>query len=173
MTPPPDKVIWFYGIFQELYNEIDNVTFVEGLPKNFLDYIGSHSLIVIDDLMAEVGDDKRLTSLFTKGCHHLNVSVIFITQNLFHKGKEMRCVSLNVQYMFIFRNRRDPTQIMRLGRQLYPGRSKFFQEIYEDVLKTPYAFLLVDLRNETDEKMRLRTLILPNQLTRVYEPKYK
>lgn len=167
-NPPPDKVIWFYGIYQILFNEMDDVTFVEGLPTNFKEYLGDNSLIIIDDLMEEVGSDKRLTYLFTKGCHHLNVSVIFITQNLFHKGKEMRGASLNTQYLILFKNRRDQSQIMHLGRQLYPGHSKFFQEVFNDATKKPFSYLLIDLRNQTDENMRLRIQILPNQIQFVY-----
>lgn len=173
INPPPDKVIWFYGIYQKLYDEMNDVTFIEGFPSNYMDYLGTNSLIILDDLMEECGADKRLTYLFTKGCHHLNVSIIFITQNLFHKGKEMRGVSLNSQYLIVFKNRRDPSQIMHLGRQLYPRHTKFFQEVFDDATKAPFSYLLIDLRNQTDENMRLRIQILPNQIQYVYELKYK
>lgn len=53
--------------------------------------------MILDDVMAECGRDKRLIYLFAKGCHHLNVRVIFVTQNLFHKGSEIRGASLNSQ----------------------------------------------------------------------------
>lgn len=170
-NPPPDKVIWFYGIYQQLYDGMHDVIFVEGFPSNYREYLGATSLIILDDLMMECGDDERLTYLFTKGSHHLNLSVIFITQNLFHKGKEMRSVSLNSQYLVLFKNRRDMTQIIYLGRQLYPRHSKFFQEVFEDATKKPFSYLLVDLRNETVERMRLRTQILPGQTQFVYEAK--
>lgn len=170
-NPPPDKVIWFHGIGQDLHNTISDVTFVEGFPANFADYLGTRTLIILDDLMAECGGDKRLTYLFTKGSHHLNVSVIFITQNLFHKGTEIRDASLNAQYLLIFKNRRDQSQIIHLGRQLYPGRTQFFREVYEDAMKTPFGYLLIDLRSETDEGMRLRTHILPNEIGYIYQPK--
>ena len=170
-SPPPDKVIWFYGIQQKLYEEIENVTFVEGFPSNYQEYIGLNSLIILDDLMTEMGSDKRLTQLFTKGSHHLNLSVIFITQNLFHKGKEMRDVSLNCQYLILFKNRRDMSQVMHIAKQLYPRRTKFFQEVYEDATKKPYSYLLVDLKNDTPERMRLRTQILPQQTQYIYVPK--
>lgn len=169
--PPPHKVIWFYGIYQDLFNEIPEVTFVEGFPSNFKEYLGTRSLIILDDLMTELENDKRLTYLFSRGCHHLNMSVIFVTQNLFHQGKEMRDVSLNSQYLIVFKNRRDQSQIMHLARQLYPGKTKFFREVFDDATKIPFAFLLIDLRNQTDEGMRLRTQILPNQIQYVYQLK--
>ena len=33
-------------------------------------------------------------SFFTKGSHHRNLSIIYIVQNIFHQGKEMRNISL-------------------------------------------------------------------------------
>ena len=169
--PNIDTVVWFYGIHQPLYEKIPHVTFVEGLPENFKDYIKGNTLFVIDDLMTECANDKRLTMLFTKGCHHLNLSVIFITQNLFYRGTQIRDISLNSQYMILFKNRRDLSQIMHLGRQLYPGRSKFFQEAYENATRSPYSYLAIDLRNETPEDARLRTRILPGEIQYIYKPK--
>jgi hypothetical protein len=168
----PDKIVWFYGIHQPLYDEIPNVTFVEGLPSKYREYLGINTLFIIDDLMSECGSDKRLTHLFTKGSHHLNLSIIFITQNFFHKGKEMREVTLNAHYLLLCKNRRDLSQIVHLGRQLFPRHVKYFQEVYEDATKKPYSYLLIDLRSETPEEMRLRTQILPNQTQYVYQIKH-
>ncbi|XP_035216111.1 uncharacterized protein LOC118189592 [Stegodyphus dumicola] len=168
----PDKVVWCYGIYQPLYNDIPNVTFVEGLPIKYQEYLGSNTLFIIDDLMSECGNDKRLTNLFTKGSHHLNLSVIFITQNFFHKGKEMREVTLNAHYLILCKNRRDVSQIVHLGKQLFPRHLKFFQEVYEDATKKPFSYLFIDLRSETPEELRLRTQILPNQVQYVYQMKH-
>jgi hypothetical protein len=170
--PPPKKVVWFYGIFQSLYHDIPNVTFVEGIPDRFEDYLEGPTLFIFDDLMAQCGKNTRMTDLFTKGSHHLNLSVIFITQNLFHKGKEMREISLNAHYLFLFKNRRDMSQLTHLGRQLYPCDLKFFQQVYQDATSNPYSYLLVDLRPETPEPFRLRTNILPTQHPIIYQKRY-
>ncbi|GFQ97903.1 uncharacterized protein TNCT_558331, partial [Trichonephila clavata] len=37
--PSIDKVIWFYGISQPLYDDIENVEFVEGFPSNYKEYL--------------------------------------------------------------------------------------------------------------------------------------
>ena len=42
--------------------------------------------IIFDDLMKELGEMGILLDLFTKMLSHYNMSVIHITQNLFHKG---------------------------------------------------------------------------------------
>lgn len=168
----PDKIVWFYGIHQSLYEEMSDVTFIEGLPTKYRDYLGAHTLFIIDDLMSECGNDKRLTHLFTRGSHHLNLSVIFITQNFFHKGKEIREITLNAHYIMLCKNRRDISQITHLGKQLFPRHSKFFQEVYEDATKNPFSYLFIDLRIETPEELRLRANILPNQTQYVYQMRH-
>lgn len=171
-SPVPDKIVWFYGIYQPLYDEIPEVTFVEGLPSKYQEHLGTRTLFIIDDLMSECGKDKRLTQLFTKGSHHLNLSVFFITQNFFHKGKEMRDITLNAHYLIMCKNRRDVSQITHLGKQLFPRHLKFFQEVYEDATKKPYSYLFIDLRSDTPEEMRLRTQILPHQTQYIYRVKH-
>lgn len=167
----PDKVVWMYGINQPLYDEIPDVTFVEGLPSNYKDLLGDQTLFIIDDLMGECGKDKRLTHLFTRGSHHLNLSVIFICQNFFHKGREMRDITLNAHYLVLCKNRRDLSQIQHLGNQLFPRNNRYFQEVYEDATKKPFSYLFIDLKSDTPEEMRLRTNILPNQIQCVYQMK--
>ena len=54
---------------------------------------GRRTLLVIGDLMKET--DDSITALFTKGSHHMNASVIYISQNVFNKGKENRNINLN------------------------------------------------------------------------------
>jgi hypothetical protein len=44
-------------------------------------------LIILDDLMDET--DQRMASLFTEKSHHRNIIVMYIVQNLFHRGKHM------------------------------------------------------------------------------------
>ena len=109
----PENIIWCYGIYQPAYDEmqrnIPNITFVEGVPSDLESMINPsiRNLVVIDDLMQELSNDQRITSLFTKGCHHRNLSVIFILQNIFHRGKELRDMSLNCHYLVLFKSPRD------------------------------------------------------------------
>ncbi|GFW54277.1 uncharacterized protein TNCV_1560551 [Trichonephila clavipes] len=132
-----------------------NISFHEGIPSNLHQY--SDALIVIDDLMGELGNDPQLTKLFVKFSHHKNLSLIFVVQNIFQKGKEIREISLNAHYLVLFKNRRDQSQITHLGHQLYPRKEKFFQECYADATSKPYGYLLIDLKPETDESLRVHT----------------
>ena len=104
----PENIIWCYGMYQPAYGEmqrtIPNITFI-GVPSDLESVINPsiRNLVVIDDLMQELSNDPRLTDLFTKGFHHRNLSVIFILQNIFHRGKELRDMSLNCHYLVLFK----------------------------------------------------------------------
>lgn len=149
-NPMPSSIIYCYGTYQPLFNSMKGICFEEGLPSN----LGSlrDALIIIDDLMTELGGDTRLSKLFTKGSHHQKLSVIFLTQNLFYQGKEMRNINLNSH-----KNPRDKSQIMHLARQMLPGKTKAFQEIFQDATSSPFSYLFVDLKPNSNDSLRMRT----------------
>ena len=100
----PENIIWCYGMYQpacdEMRKSIPNISFLEGVPGDMETQINPsiQNLVVIDDLMHELSNDHRITNLFTKGCHHRSLRVIFVLQNIFHRGKELRDMSLNCHY---------------------------------------------------------------------------
>ncbi len=168
IVPTPEKIVWFYGEWQPAYAslKVENLQLVEGLPdSNMLDARVPH-LIVIDDLLSET--DSRVTKIFTKGSHHRNCSVIYITQNMFDKNKEVRTITLNTHYMVLFKSPRDALQVEHLARQMYPGKTKFMREAFHDATSEPYTYLLVDLKPDTPEHLRLRANIFPGELHTVY-----
>ena len=59
------------------------ISFYEAVPENFANAQGNPCLIILDDLLKDVYSED-VCNLFTKGTHHRNISVIVITQNLFH-----------------------------------------------------------------------------------------
>ena len=153
IDPPPEQVTWYYGQWQSAYENLDipKLRLEEGLQKSF--DTGKRNVVVLDDLMAET--DGRVTQLFTKKSHHSNTSVIYLVQNLFLKHKESRTISLNAQYMVVFKNPRDASQVTHLAKQMYPGRVNFVQEAFKDATNVPYGYLLVDLKQDTPEDVRL------------------
>jgi hypothetical protein len=166
---PPEKIMYCYGEFQPLFAELTNVEFHEGLPT-VDSFDGRQSLVIIDDLMNEV--DQNVANLFTKLSHHRNVSVVFVTQNLFHRNRHVRTMNLNTHYLILFKNPRDANQVATLARQMYPGKSNFVLEAFRDATKVPYGYLMIDLKPETDERYRIRTNIFPDDDRQyVYVPK--
>ena len=168
IQPEPKRVLWLYAEDQPLYKDL-NAEFIRGIPDDLeKKFNGKPTLVVIDDLMTALHSDQRLTRMFTVGSHHRNLSVIFIVQNLFHQGKEMRNLSLNSHYIILFKNPRDRFQVSVLARQMYPGNTKFLEEAYQDATKDAYGYLFLDLKPDTQEEFRVRTGILPSDLPIVY-----
>ena len=163
ISPAPQRIIWIYGQWQPLYAEmqriIPGIEFVKGIPANIEDeqFLNPaiRNLIVIDDLMSEASNDKRICDLFTKGSHHRNLSVICLVQNLYYQGKESRTMSLNSQYLVLFNNPRDQQQIAVLARQIYPGQSEKFLNTYRMATSKPFGYLLIDLKPDTSNDKRL------------------
>ena len=161
---PPQRILYFYGSsFQPIFNDhASHVEFIYGFPSPEL--MGSSARppspkwIIIDDLMEEASNSKGIANLFTRGSHHDNVSVIFLVQNLFAKGKEFRTISLNAHYLVLFKNPRDRSTIYSIGRQIFPENTKFLYEAYADATaSSPYSYLFIDLKPDTSEKARILT----------------
>ena len=178
-TNPPEKILYCYGIFQNLFSEMEksikNISFHEGLPTE--DYVdkfsnGEHTLIVLDDLMNSVLHSEMAERLFTQGCHHKGYSVVFISQNMYQSGPRARTINLNATYQCLFYNVRDKLQMNCLARQMFPGKTKAFMEAYHDsTTKHKFGYLFIDLSPHSENDYRLRTSIFPGENTIVYIPK--
>ena len=113
MHPTPQRIIWCYAkhqpnLLKELIEVVQVVECVQGIPPEIDSLFdrNANNLIILDDMMDKATQDKRVSQLFTRGRHD-NLSVIYLTQNLFHKNQ--REISLNSDYMVIFKNPRDKT----------------------------------------------------------------
>jgi len=166
ITPPPERIMYCYGEYQSIFNNYPHINFNEGLPDNKEFESKRRTLLILDDLMKEAGDS--VLDIFTKLSHHRNVSVIFLTQNLFFKSKQSRTMNINTQYIVLFKNPRDALQVATLGRQMYPGYSNFLVEAFKDATERPHGYLLIDLHPETLEKFRIRTNIFKGERQYVY-----
>ena len=120
----------------------------------------------MDDLMTST--DDRVVDVFTKISYHRNLSVVYLTKNLFYKNKQTRTLSLNTHYIVLFKNTRDATQVANLARQMYSIKSTFMIEAFKNATSAPYLYLLIYLKQETDDKLRLRTGTFPGDVQYVY-----
>lgn len=145
---PPSKIFYCYSIWQNLYsdmqNEISNIHFHKGLPS--------------------------METLMCVGSHHHQITVIHILQNVFHQGKSMRSASVNAHYFILMNNKRDKNQILTLGKQIFPGKTKYFLDSFEKSTSLDFGYLLVDICHRSRKMYQLRTNIIPGQSTIVYEP---
>ena len=174
----PDKVLYCHsGIHQPLFDLMEetlpSIQFHTGLPSENLLEEYSHSpncnIVVLDDLMDSVSSDKEMEKLFVLGAHHRRLIVIYINQNVYCKGSKSRTISLNTHFMVLMKNPRGLSQIICLSRQVFPGKSNLLVDAYEDCMKTPYSYLVVDLSPQASEEERLRSRIFPGEDTLVYQ----
>ena len=146
-------ILYCYNIYQPMFETIECenpiVRFHQGLPTaDVIDDLGKDRrgvLLILDDLCHKAGSSDDVEILMTQKSHHLNISVIYITQNIFDKRKCNRTISLQFDYIFLFRNFRDKGQISCLGRQLFPGHCKSFLSAYDEAVRKPYGYLLINL----------------------------
>lgn len=172
---PPEKIIYCYSTWQtgyETFSDISpSVEFNKGLPD--IDNLNPNerNLVILDDLMKECEEDSTVQKLFTIDSHHRNISVFFITQNIFSKGKFTRTLNLNSHYLILFNNPRDKLQINTLARQMFPGKVNFFMEAFEDAASKPHGYLLIDLKQSTEGRNRIQTGITPDEQRIIYTSK--
>ena len=88
IEPVPGQIIYCYAHWQEKYEGLKQLApetqFHQGLPRvQFLKQL-ENCVVVLDDLMDVAMKEPAIMSIFTEGSHHRNVSVIFLSQNIFH-----------------------------------------------------------------------------------------
>ena len=116
---------------------------MQDVYKNIEEYnIGNKSkiLIVFDDMIADMINNKKLNSIITKLFireRKLNISLVFIAQSYFKVSKDVR---LNSTHFFIMKisNKRELQQIA-LNHSSNIG-FKDFIKIYKKCTAEPYFF---------------------------------
>ena len=71
-------------------------------------------------------------------------------------------MSLNSQYLVLFKNHRDQQQIATLARQMYPEHSEKLLDAYQEATEVPLGSLVVNLKQFTPDSQRLRADIFSN-----------
>jgi len=158
--PSPLRIYYCYKEYQSIFDDYYSVIFCEGLPEMTDDVFDGKqpTLSIIDDLMSKT--NQLVADIFTKISHHGNISVIYMTQNVFDKNKFARNISLNAYYLVLFKNHRDANQFAMLSRQMYPDSWRFAVQAYRDATSSPFSYLLENLRLDLkDEQCRLWTNI--------------
>lgn len=59
---------------------------------------------------------------------------------------------------------------MLMARQMFPGKSHFFMDCFDNATSVPYGYLMIDFKAKTPDDFRLRTDLL-SDLPVVYVPK--
>ena len=143
-------------------SEIRDIHFNEGVQENFENKKGKPCFIILDDLLNDVYPEE-VCNIFTKGSHHRNISIILITQNHFHQGRYCRDMSLNGKDLVFLKNIRDKNQFPHLARQVHPEGPNKLYKAYLNAITRPHSYLLLDLVQDTDDRLRFQTCILSDE----------
>jgi hypothetical protein len=174
VTPEVHDITYCYSQWQPGYKKMVElgVTFHKGMPTREELFAegrdtSKHSLLVIDDLL-DVEYAPLVRDLFIKGSHHLNMNVIFITQNLFFANKDFRTLSLNAHYLVVFKNPRDMSQIGYISRQAYPAQPGFLTAVYNNETQKQHAYIVLDCKQSTPDNLRVRDSVTTPWRTTVF-----
>jgi hypothetical protein len=63
----------------------------------------------------------------------------------------------------LLKNTRDKQQFTHLARQVYPENSTSLYESHLDATEEAYGYLVLDFAQDTDDKLRYRTHIFPDE----------
>ena len=145
IEPMPAKIFYLYGAHQTFMDEWNKdktnptIEFVKGLDLSVVDKYVEPKLLIIDDLILDLNRD--LAQHFIAGSHHKRTTTIFITHSLYLNNELYRLISNNSQYILLFKNKRNFSQVARLGRQILGEEYKRLTEAYKYIKS--YAFVLL------------------------------
>ena len=118
---------------------------------------------MLDDLLDEAKGNFHVTNLFTKISHHKNCFVLYITHNYCAQSSDEITRRRNSQYVVLFKNPADTSQIRIVANKMFPETPHFLTKTYKNAVSRAHGYLLLDLRQETADDLRVRSNILPNE----------
>ena len=142
------------------------------MPVDFKNTLGEPCLIILDDVLNDAYYSGLVCNLFTKDRNHPNISVILITQNIFHQSKHCRDISLNAKYFILLNNVTDRRQFSRLAHQVYPKHSVDLYDSYLHATAKAHGYLVLDLSQDIKDLLWFRTEIFPDEcpFSLIYAP---
>ena len=142
----PKAFIEYSNDMHDVYKNIDNYN-----PDK-----ENKVLIVFDDMIADMINNKKLNSIVTElfiRCRKLNISLVFISQSHFKVPKSVRNNSTHFVNMKI-PNKREIQQIAI--NHLSDINTKDFINIYKKCTNKPYSFLVIDTTLSANNPLRFR-----------------
>ena len=154
------KVIYVYKVWQQIFEDMKLqglVHFFLREEENIVEKIkklsfGEYSLVIFDDLINSKNLEE-ISNLFVVDGRHSNYSMIFTSQRMFVNNEYFRQISNNCDYIVVFKNPRNYSEIRTLAQQLTP-MSLDLLEIYTKATKDPFTYLFINLTQECNEDVK-------------------
>lgn len=176
------NIIYFYG--QETINLADfeeiNITCVAGIPDDgdFSMYSGNINdkvLFIFDDLLIKISNNKNIAQLVLNKTHHENISVIFLSQDLFYKGSQRLTINRQAHYIVLLKTILDKQPYSIFAKKFEPNNSRIILDIFNKILNDDnieYGYVFIDGKVNTPEKARIRYNIFNSVMSSI-SPKIK
>ena len=100
--------------------------------------VGKCGCVVFDDLMGEMAQCGLLLDLFSKVSSHYGVSIVHITQNLFHRtGSKSDNVTIyrNTHVLVLFHNPMDSSVLSNIAHRINHDRAKNLTIMLSDIVQ--------------------------------------
>ena len=163
----PPSIHYCYGSWQKGFDKLKKggVKFHEGIPDSDVlpQWFPKGGVLVMDDLMDEGSNDKRVLDLFTKHSHHQNITILYLCQDLFPNGKFAKTISRNAHYVVAFKNPRDQLGIRNLLLQSFPTRWQEVLDTFRKVTERPFGYMLLDLHPASKDDQRVLSHLLKDE----------
>ena len=127
---------------------------------------GTHKLILIDDFMLAFNQSPHAFKLLTIHSHHLQISVVVTSHNLFASSKFQKTLTRNFSEIVLLYARSDKLSLRTLGIQMFPETPRILLKAMAWIEKQEdidLRYLLLDVSPLTHlpYNMVLRTNIFP------------
>ena len=158
--PFPKNIYYMYKVeqdFMKSWNKIEEqkITFTHGLNPDKMK-TSEPSLLVIDDLL--LSTNKDVVEMFILGSHHKQISLFYLTQNLFPNCNMYRTMSNNAHYYVLFYNQRNFRQVHTLAHQVYVGKDvERITNAYKRASKQQRGFIVLSFAQGLPEELTVVT----------------
>ncbi len=158
-------------IFDEMRSSCPNIEMVMGIPKDLLREIlcdGLPKLVMFDDIMSLIFENKFMEGLFLQFSHHNSCSVIFTSQNFYCSSKNKN-IMRQLTYKVIFNTLRTDQILLRsLGCLQKCENPNFLIEIFQTLENrfplNNYLYIVIDsVPHSIMKNMHFRTNVFPNE----------
>ena len=126
----------------ELSSELPNVVDLN------LSADGYHKLILIDDFMLRFNNSDVAFKLLTIQSHHMNISLVVTSHNLFAGSKFQKTLTRNYSEIVLLYTRSDKLSLRTLGVQMFPDNARILIKAMnwvEKNISSQLKYLLLDI----------------------------
>ena len=167
ISPLPKHIFLFYSEMQPVYKEMSSENLIthliQGIPpydelKEMVKSYKGHGgcLLIMDDALNDLATND-LQTMFIQGSHHLDASIICVSQQLFFQSKQYRTMSINSHYLVLFKSPRENRQIQTLASQVSPKRASFLVDAITRATRQPFSYVVLDFKQNQSDSCRVRS----------------